>query len=99
MDTLSEEQQQRLNETKVSLRLENEKYLRAHPELRLLFATFISEALKAKPSNPQEFAAEFFTQDGLKERVMMPPKPEPVKFPGDEPVAEEGATEGGTAAE
>jgi hypothetical protein len=55
----------------VSLRLDNEKYLRAHPELRMLFATFISEALKQKPTNPQEFAAGFFTQDDLRSKVML----------------------------
>jgi len=54
----------------VELRLENERYLRKHPELRQLFKHFMATVLEEKPPNVQEFAARFFTQDGLKEQVL-----------------------------
>ena len=70
MDVLSEEQQVRLNQAKVELRLENERYIRAHPELRQLFKHFMAVVLEEKPDNVQEFAANFFTQDNLRDVVL-----------------------------
>lgn len=70
MDVLSEEQQVRLNEKKVELRLDNERYLRKHPELRQLFKHFMAQVLEEKPANVQEFAAHFFTQADLRDQVM-----------------------------
>ena len=54
----------------VELRLDNERYLRKHPELRQLFKHFMAQVLEEKPANVQEFAAHFFTQADLRDQVM-----------------------------
>ena len=54
----------------VELRVDNERYLRKHPELRQLFKHFMAQVLEEKPSNVQEFAARFFTQPDLRDQVM-----------------------------
>ena len=38
---LNEQQQQQLNELKISKRVENEQYLRAHPEVDALLQEFL----------------------------------------------------------
>ena len=54
---------------KVKLRLENEKYLRAHPELKMLVANFMKVVLEKKPQNVTSFATGYFTSPGLEQRV------------------------------
>jgi hypothetical protein len=58
---LSAEQQDKLNEKKVVLRLENEQYLREHPELKQLLNRFFLRALAVRPDNVEQFAASWFT--------------------------------------
>jgi hypothetical protein len=58
---LSAEQQDKLNEKKVVLRLENEQYLREHPELKQLLNRFFLRALADRPDNVEQFAARWFT--------------------------------------
>ena len=43
MEALTKQQQSRLNKAKVQLRIDNEEYLRAHPELQ----TFVSLFMKS----------------------------------------------------
>ncbi len=67
---LSQDQQNLLNQRKVDMRLENEKYLRAHGELKLLVSVFMRRLLEEKPANPVLFAGQFFTRPGLKKDVL-----------------------------
>ena len=67
---LSKDQQSLLNQRKVDMRLENEKYLRGHSELKLMVSVFMRRLLEEKPENPVLFASQFFTKPGLKKDVL-----------------------------
>ena len=67
---LSSTQQSLLNQRKVDMRLENEKYLRGHGELKLMVSVFMRRLLEEKPENPVLFAGQFFTRPGLKKDVL-----------------------------
>jgi hypothetical protein len=43
-------------------RVENEHYMRAHPELNDAFQEFIYTALKRRPEDIHAFAVDFFTK-------------------------------------
>ena len=45
--------------------MQNEKYLRDHPEVDVLIQGFISEACKTRPKNVREFAATYFQNTEL----------------------------------
>ncbi|KAJ3172376.1 RIIa domain-containing protein 1 [Geranomyces variabilis] len=61
--------QQKLNIDKVQLRVENEHYLRAHPEIRHILDFFVNEVLVQQPGNVQEFAAGLFSDAKLQAKV------------------------------
>merc|ERR1712087_102315 len=65
LGALSEKQQEELNKFKIKTRLENEKYLRAHPEVECIVAGFLGETLQKRPDDIREFAAEYFTNAEL----------------------------------
>lgn len=52
------------------IRFENEKYLRAHPELAQISTVLISEVLVSQPGDPVKFVAQYTTQEGFKNRVL-----------------------------
>eukprot|EP00056_Hartaetosiga_gracilis_P004598 m.76478 g.76478 ORF g.76478 m.76478 type:complete len:83 (+) comp11883_c1_seq2:64-312(+) len=56
-NVLSEEQQRQLNDKKIELRVENERYLRNHPELKDLVSGFVLDVLTHQPENIPSFAA------------------------------------------
>ncbi|XP_006008418.3 RIIa domain-containing protein 1 [Latimeria chalumnae] len=66
---LNAEQQEKLRQFRINTRIENEKYLRSHPELQLLMAEFLREVLFMRPEDIREFAAEHFTDPELPERI------------------------------
>ncbi|XP_059140622.1 RIIa domain-containing protein 1-like [Physella acuta] len=66
---LSHAQQADLNQFKVKTRIGNEKYLRDHPEVECLIAGFLSDVLTKRPESIREFAAEYFTNPGLADKV------------------------------
>ncbi|XP_033749626.1 RIIa domain-containing protein 1-like [Pecten maximus] len=65
LGALSQEQQDKLNKFKTQTRLENEKYLRNHPEVECLIAGFLGDVLRNRPDNIKDFAAGYFTDDKL----------------------------------
>mmetsp|Transcript_30415 Transcript_30415/g.47650 ORF Transcript_30415/g.47650 Transcript_30415/m.47650 type:complete len:88 (-) Transcript_30415:218-481(-) len=67
---LSEKDQQQLDIDKRKIRLENEKYMRSHPELALITTVVLSEVLKEAPEDPVTFVAQYMTEPDLKGRVM-----------------------------
>eukprot|EP00741_Cyanophora_paradoxa_P017308 tig00020961_g16718.t1 len=67
--TLDAEQQRTLNEKKARLRVENEYYLREHPELSRMISMFLAEMLEKKPDNVLQFAGKFFTAPELATKV------------------------------
>ncbi|XP_064620592.1 RIIa domain-containing protein 1-like [Lineus longissimus] len=70
LGALSPEQQEKINKFKVETRMENEKYLRQHPEVECLIAGFLGEILKKRPENIREYAARHFTNSNLPDTVM-----------------------------
>ncbi|KAK2186515.1 hypothetical protein NP493_197g01045 [Ridgeia piscesae] len=69
LGALSGEQQEKLNNFKIETRLQNEKYLRNHPEVECMLSGFLGEVLKKRPDSVRNFAAEHFTNPDLPEDV------------------------------
>ena len=44
------------------LRIDNERYMRAHPELNEAVQEFVYAVLKRKPDDVRAFAVDFFTK-------------------------------------
>ena len=78
-----------LGKQKRNMRINNEHYFRAHPELRAMIAGFTSALLKEKPDDVDLFAENFFTQPDLARQLgfigwTRPPTPEPEPEPEEE---------------
>lgn len=52
------------------IRLDNEKYLKQHPEIAMITSVIISEVLKENPKDPVAFIADYMTEPDLKARVL-----------------------------
>mmetsp|Transcript_98366 Transcript_98366/g.306327 ORF Transcript_98366/g.306327 Transcript_98366/m.306327 type:complete len:101 (+) Transcript_98366:57-359(+) len=63
--TLTLDQQDALDDTKIQINMENERYLQAHPEIRDMISVFVHQVLEYKPDNILRFAGEFFTRPDL----------------------------------
>jgi ankyrin repeat protein len=70
---LDDSNKKQLRKENTALRIKNEKYLRDHPEIRLLFGKAIEHVLINKPKEQdiEKCLAQFFTQDNLKEIVLV----------------------------
>ncbi|XP_065909802.1 RIIa domain-containing protein 1-like [Dysidea avara] len=66
---LTKEQQDKLNQQKIDIRIENERYLRSHPEISALIGGFVSEVVLQQPKDIREFAAEYFNDPALADKV------------------------------
>lgn len=44
------------------MRIENERYMKSHPELNDAVQEFVLAVLKKKPENVRDFAIDFFTK-------------------------------------
>ncbi|KAL5003984.1 hypothetical protein ScPMuIL_017440 [Solemya velum] len=69
LGALSDEQQKQLNQFKMKTRIENERYLKQHPEVECLVAGFLGEVLTKRPENIREFAADHFTNPDLTDMI------------------------------
>ncbi|XP_072250368.1 RIIa domain-containing protein 1 [Leuresthes tenuis] len=58
---LSDEQQQKLRQFKIKTRIDNERYLRSHPEVEEMISDFLRDVLLKRPTDIREFAADHFT--------------------------------------
>ena len=69
---LTAQEQKTLNREKISRRISNEKYLIAHPELKILMSKAVEQVLLERPDqyNIPTFLQHFFTQPKLEEVVM-----------------------------
>ncbi|XP_006168465.1 RIIa domain-containing protein 1 [Tupaia chinensis] len=68
---LSPAQLEQLRNFKIQTRIANEKYLRAHREVELLISGFFREMFLKRPDNILEFAAEYFTDPRLPNKIHM----------------------------
>ena len=62
---LTSEQQSQLNKFKVKTHIENEKYLRDHPEIECLVQSFIGDVCTNRPDDLREYAAQYFSNPQL----------------------------------
>ncbi|XP_032414004.1 RIIa domain-containing protein 1 [Xiphophorus hellerii] len=58
---LNIDQQEKLRQFKIQTRIDNETYLRAHPEVDEIIGDFLRHLLVKKPSDIREFAADHFS--------------------------------------
>ncbi|XP_013783026.1 RIIa domain-containing protein 1-like [Limulus polyphemus] len=65
-EVLNDAQKTELEELKIQKKIENEKYLRDHPEVRLIISRFLKEVFQKEPSNIPQFAAELFGSETFK---------------------------------
>nr|XP_004667107.1 RIIa domain-containing protein 1 [Jaculus jaculus] len=66
---LSPEQREELRNFKIQTRIANEKYLRTHKEVRLLISSFFREIFLKRPDDVLEFAADYFTDPRLPNKI------------------------------
>jgi len=69
LGALSVSQQTDLNQFKIKTRISNENYLRDHPEVESLIAGFLGDVLTKRPESVREFAADYFTNPSLPDKV------------------------------
>ncbi|XP_061839359.1 RIIa domain-containing protein 1-like [Nerophis lumbriciformis] len=62
---LSAEQREKLRLFKIQTRIDNEKYLMAHPEVEILVGDFLRDVLLKRPTDICAFAADHFTNPDL----------------------------------
>ncbi|XP_072317146.1 RIIa domain-containing protein 1-like isoform X2 [Eucyclogobius newberryi] len=67
---LSAEQQEQEKQLKSQTRINNENYLRSHPELDILIGDFLRAVLLQRPVDVRDFAAEFFTDPNLQSNTL-----------------------------
>ncbi|KAJ3407852.1 hypothetical protein HDV05_005244 [Chytridiales sp. JEL 0842] len=58
-----------LRKDMIKTRIENELYIRAHPEIKHILDYFMRQALTTQPANLTDFAAELFSDPYLEEKV------------------------------
>ena len=63
---LLEAQKMHLNKVKFHNRIQNEKYLRDHPEIEFIIKNFLTKILEDRPQNSIQYAGEFFNKMDLK---------------------------------
>jgi hypothetical protein len=63
---LLEVQRNHLNKIKFHNRIQNEKYLREHPEIEFILKNFLMKILEDRPVNSIQYAGEFFNKMDLK---------------------------------
>ena len=54
---------------KLDLRIENEKYLREHPEIAVMLKMFMQDVLNDYPENILEYAGSYFDVENMRELV------------------------------
>ncbi|KAI9533299.1 hypothetical protein NQZ68_025693 [Dissostichus eleginoides] len=62
---LTADQQEKLRQFKIKTRINNEKYLRSHPEVEVLIGDFLRDVLLKRPVDIRDFAADHFTNPDL----------------------------------
>ncbi|XP_068591422.1 RIIa domain-containing protein 1 [Cebidichthys violaceus] len=62
---LSAEQQEKLRHFKIKTRVDNETYLRSHPEVEVLIGDFLRDVILKRPADIREFAADHFSNPNL----------------------------------
>ena len=69
VEGIIESQKHEIEKTKLELRMENEHYLRLHPEINSLISLFVRKVLDERPEHILMFAGSFFDRAELKQIV------------------------------
>ena len=69
IDGIVKAQQLEIENKKLELRMQNERYYREHPEIQTLISVFVRKVLDERPENILEFAGSFFDRAELKDIV------------------------------
>ncbi|KAJ3257721.1 RIIa domain-containing protein 1 [Boothiomyces macroporosus] len=65
MSQLPPDTVEKLRQEKIRLRVENELYLRNHPEIKFIIQYFMRHVLIERPQNVEKFAAELLGMEEL----------------------------------
>lgn len=68
---LTNVQQTELNNEKKSIRIENERYLRSHPEIKDIVTHFLQEVLLKHPNYLHQYTTAHFADADLKEKIRL----------------------------
>jgi hypothetical protein len=60
-------QNQQVERIKFLTRIDNEKYLREHPEIEFLIGNYLIKLLEDRPQNILKFTGEYFNKTDLKQ--------------------------------
>ena len=55
-------QKQKMEQIKFHSRIDNEKYLREHPEIEFIIENFLVKLLQDRPGNTLKYAGEYFNK-------------------------------------
>lgn len=55
-------QKQKMEQIKFHTRIDNEKYLREHPEIEFIIENFLVKLLQDRPANTLKYAGEYFNK-------------------------------------
>jgi len=55
-------QKQKMEQIKFHSRIDNEKYLREHPEIEFIIENFLIKLLQDRPANTLKYAGEYFNK-------------------------------------
>eukprot|EP01002_Notosolenus_urceolatus_P015471 NODE_8055_length_535_cov_8.586420_g7005_i0.p2 GENE.NODE_8055_length_535_cov_8.586420_g7005_i0~~NODE_8055_length_535_cov_8.586420_g7005_i0.p2 ORF type:complete len:102 (+),score=23.36 NODE_8055_length_535_cov_8.586420_g7005_i0:186-491(+) len=67
--SLSAEKQKQLRSMEVKDKMENELYLRKHPEIKTLLSVLVERVIQERPENVLDFTAQFFSTSDLAKLV------------------------------
>ncbi|KAH9588549.1 RIIa domain-containing protein 1 [Schistosoma haematobium] len=69
LGALSNAQQGATNKLKAQTRLNNEHYLRKHPEIKYMITAFLRDILTKQPEDAREHFVDFFTSPNLESNI------------------------------
>ncbi|CAH8484755.1 unnamed protein product [Dicrocoelium dendriticum] len=69
LGALNNRQQAETNRLKTETRLNNEKYMRRHPEIRYIISAFLRDLLLTKPEDPRKHFTDFFSRPDLSDCI------------------------------
>ncbi|KER31832.1 hypothetical protein T265_02058 [Opisthorchis viverrini] len=70
LGALKNHQQAATNRLKTETRINNEKYLREHPEIQFMISAFLRDLLVKQPEDPRKHFTDFFIRSDLRDQIL-----------------------------
>ncbi|KAG5445523.1 RIIa domain-containing protein 1 [Clonorchis sinensis] len=70
LGALRNDQQAATNRLKTETRINNEKYLREHPEIQFMISAFLRDLLLKQPEDPRKHFTDFFIRPDLRDQIL-----------------------------